>query len=76
MWLRNSRSPPSHEPAVLISERELERIIERLEDCKPAGWGDLWLAGVGAGVALVLWWRSRCQLSCQGPGTFVGAYRD
>ena len=40
------------EPGVVISVREYERIIERLEGCKPGGWADLWLAGVGVGAAL------------------------
>ena len=40
------------EPGVVISAREYERIIERLEGCKPGGWADLWLAGVGVGAAL------------------------
>jgi len=71
---------PSHEPAVLISERELERIIERLEDCKPAGWADLWLAGVGAGVAVAL---GAFVVALTLPATLsgirgrsLGAYRD
>lgn len=44
--------PLSEEPAVVISVRDYERLIERLDGCKPGGWGDLWLAGVGASVAL------------------------
>lgn len=40
------------EPGMVISVRDYKRLIERLDDCKPGGWGDLWLAGVGAGVAL------------------------
>jgi hypothetical protein len=44
--------PPRQEPGVLISAREYERMIERLEGCKPSGWADLWLAGVGVGAAL------------------------
>ena len=42
----------SQEPAVMIGERHYLRLIERLEGCKKTGWTDLWLAGVGAGVAL------------------------
>ena len=45
---------PSHEPAVLITVRELERIIERVDDCKPSGWADLWLAWLGVGAALAV----------------------
>jgi hypothetical protein len=40
------------EPGVVISARDLERLIERLEGCDRGGWGELWLAGVGAGVAV------------------------
>lgn len=46
--------PLSVEPAVVISIRDYERLIERLEGCKPGGWGELWLAGVGAGVAVAM----------------------
>jgi hypothetical protein len=42
------------EPGVVISVREYERIIERPEGCKPGGWADLWLAGVGVGAALAV----------------------
>jgi hypothetical protein len=42
----------SNQQAVVISVRQYERLIERLDGCKQGGWGDLWLAGVGAGVAL------------------------
>jgi hypothetical protein len=42
------------EPAVVISMREYERIIERLDGCKRGGWADLWLAGVGVGAALAI----------------------
>ncbi len=34
----------SNEPAVLISVRELERIIQRLDDYQRHGWTDLWPA--------------------------------
>jgi len=34
--------------------REYERLIERLEACKPKGWADLWLTGVGVGAALAV----------------------
>jgi hypothetical protein len=44
----------SQEPGVLISMRDYDRIIERLDGCRPHGWADLWLAGVGAGVALAV----------------------
>jgi hypothetical protein len=39
------------ELGVAISIRDYDRLIERLDGCKP-GSADLWLAGVGAGVAL------------------------
>jgi hypothetical protein len=42
------------EPAVVISMREYQRIIERLDGCKRGGWADLWLAGVGVGAALAV----------------------
>jgi len=42
----------SNQLAVVITVRQYERLIERLDGCKQGGWGDLWLAGVGAGVAL------------------------
>jgi hypothetical protein len=48
------------ESAVVISMREYQRIIERLDGCKPIGWADMWLAGFGAGAGLVI-------------GAFVGA---
>lgn len=44
----------SQEPGVLISVRDYDRLIERLDGCKPDGWADLWLAGVGGGVALAV----------------------
>ena len=31
---------------------DYERLIERLDACKPGGWADLWLYGAGAGAAL------------------------
>jgi hypothetical protein len=37
-----------------MSVRDYERLIERLDGCKPGGWGDLWLTGVGAGVAVAV----------------------
>jgi hypothetical protein len=40
------------QPGVVIGARDLERLIERLGGCKPGGWGELWLAGIGAGVAV------------------------
>jgi hypothetical protein len=43
--------PQGEEPGVVMSTRDLGRLIERLDGCKPGGWGELWLAGVGAGVA-------------------------
>jgi hypothetical protein len=42
------------EPGVVISMRDYDRLIERLEGCKPGGWADLWLAGFGAGAALAV----------------------
>jgi hypothetical protein len=44
--------PQGEEPGVLISARDYERLIERLEGCRPGGWGELWLAGVGGGLAV------------------------
>ena len=44
----------SAEPAVVISKRQYSRLVERLEGCRPRGWADLWLAGVGAGAALAI----------------------
>jgi hypothetical protein len=44
----------SEEQAVVIGVRDYDRLIERLDGCKPGGWADLWLAGVGAGVAVVM----------------------
>jgi len=40
------------EPGVVIAMRDYDRFIERLDGCKPGGWADLWLAGVGVGAAL------------------------
>lgn len=40
------------EPGVVLSVRDLDRLIERLDGCKPSGWADLWLALAGAGAAL------------------------
>lgn len=42
------------EPAIVISKRQYARLIDRLDHCKPRGWNDLWLAGVGAGIALAV----------------------
>ena len=42
------------EQAVVISIREYNRLIERLEASKQSGWADLWLAGAGAGVAVAM----------------------
>ena len=42
------------EQAVVIGVRDYNRLIERLDGCKPGGWADLWLAGVGAGVAVAI----------------------
>jgi hypothetical protein len=44
--------PLGEQPGVVIGARDLERLIERLDGCKPGGWGELWLAGIGAGVAV------------------------
>lgn len=46
--------PQRREPGVVMSEREYDRLIERLDGCKQTGWADLWLAGVGAGAALAV----------------------
>jgi hypothetical protein len=42
------------EQAVVIGVRDYNRLIERLNGCKPGGWADLWLAGAGAGVAVMM----------------------
>jgi hypothetical protein len=42
----------SQEPGVVISMRDYDRLIERLDGCKTGGWADLWLFGAGAGAAL------------------------
>jgi len=42
----------SQEQGVVISMRELDRLMDRLDSCKPRDWADLWLAGVGVGAAL------------------------
>lgn len=42
----------SQEQGVVISVRDLDRLIERLDGYKPRSWADLWLAGVGVGAAL------------------------
>lgn len=42
----------SQEPAVMIGMRDYDRLIERLDRCKPCGWADLWLSVAGAGAAL------------------------
>lgn len=42
------------ERAVVISVRDYNRLIERLDGCKPGNWSDLWLAGFGAGVAVAM----------------------
>lgn len=44
--------PQDEELGVVISTRDLDRLIDRVEGCKPGGWGELWLAGLGAGVAV------------------------
>jgi hypothetical protein len=46
--------PRGEERAVIISIRDYNRLIERLDGCKPGGWADLWLAGAGAGVAILI----------------------
>jgi hypothetical protein len=42
----------NQESAVVIGMRDYNRLIERLDGCKPGGWADLWLAVAGAGAAL------------------------
>ena len=44
----------SQEQGVVISVHDLDRLIERLDGCKPCDWADLWLAGVGVGAALTI----------------------
>jgi len=46
--------PQNQEPAVAIGMADYNRLIERLDECKPRGWADLWLAVAGAGVALAV----------------------
>ena len=46
--------PRGEEQAVVISIRDYNRLIERLDGCKPGGWTDLWLAGASAGVAVLI----------------------
>jgi hypothetical protein len=41
------------EPAIVMSIRDYDRLIERLDGCRPGGWADLWLFGAGAGAALL-----------------------
>jgi len=36
------------ELGVVISIRDYDRLIERLDGCKAGGWADLWLFGAGA----------------------------
>jgi hypothetical protein len=42
----------TEEPGVVISMRDYDRLIERLDGCRAGGWADLWLFGAGAGAAL------------------------
>jgi hypothetical protein len=42
------------EPAIVMSVSDFDRLIERLDGCKPGGWADLWLFGAGAGAALLV----------------------
>jgi hypothetical protein len=42
----------TQESAVIISMRNYDHLIERLDSCKPGGWAELWLAIAGAGAAL------------------------
>lgn len=44
----------NQEPAVVIGMRDYNRLIERLDGCKPGSWADLWLAVAGAGAALAV----------------------
>jgi hypothetical protein len=44
--------PQGREPGVVISVRDYDRLIERLAALRSGGWADLWLAGVGFGIAL------------------------
>lgn len=50
---RRLRIPQAEEEGVVISLKDYDRLIERLEARKPGGWADLWLAGAGAGGALL-----------------------
>jgi hypothetical protein len=42
----------SQESAVVIGMRDYDRLIQRLDGCKPGGWADLWLTIAGAAAAL------------------------
>jgi len=42
----------TEEPGVVISVRDYDRLIERLDGCKAGGWADLWLFGAGAAASL------------------------
>src|ERR1700685_60739 len=42
------------ESLVIISMRDYERLTERVDSLQDGGWADLWLAGVGVGVALAM----------------------
>lgn len=42
----------TEEPGVVISMRDYDRLIERLDGCRAGGWADLWLFGAGVGAAL------------------------
>lgn len=44
----------TEEPGVVISMRDYNRLIERLDGCRAGGWADLWLFGAGAGAALAV----------------------
>ena len=51
----------TEEPGVVISMRDYDRLIERLDGCKAGRWADPWLFGAGAGAAL-------------GPGALVDSF--
>jgi hypothetical protein len=50
--IRGMSLESSQEPGVAIPESDYIRLIDRLENCRSIGWGDLWVAGGGAGAGL------------------------
>ena len=40
------------EPAIVITKRQYDRLIQRLDEATPNGWPELWLTGAGVGGGL------------------------